>query len=271
MGYDAYVRCNCYRDGKISSKPPFEEFVEEDEEGIWLNLDWETNKEKHDAFDHWKYSNPCEHEDMEVCSERLANISGMGAFRRILIELGVENYPILSKYLPKANGGNLPVKYAFAMQQELEKLRQETTNEILIELKELTTNTRVQSINSKYELPFVFLGKSKLRCSLSQAGFQVIRERNLLGLKLQSIIFKSQKFKQTKLADKRYLLTDYNTQKTFELSVNLHSGDNCIDDFLEFQVIEANASVADEYSYIIEPLLKLTKASQETGNPIIWC
>lgn len=271
MGYDAFVKCNCYKDGNISSRPPFEEFVREDEEGIWLDLDWETNKEKHEAFDSWKCNNPCGHDEMEISSERLANISGMSAFRTIIAELGIERYPILSEHLPTSNGGHLPIEYVDAMKLELENMKLEPSSEKLIVLMELTTNQRIQSTNSKYELPFVFTGFNKLNYKILKKGFKIIRNRKFLGKEFSSEVFISKRFTQKKVADKKYLFTDSSTNKTFTSEINLYSDKDYNDDFFEFELKETNASIEDEYAYIIEPLLKLIKASLKTGNPIVWC
>ncbi len=39
---------------------------------------------------------------------------------------------------------------------------------------------------------------------------------------------------------------------------------------LEFEVLIERRPVVGNYSYIIEPLVKLLNASIETGNPVIW-
>jgi|GEM_PF-6486179 len=271
MGYDAFVKCNCYKDGNISSRPPFEEFVKEDEESIWLDLDWESNKDKHEAFDSWKYSNPCEHDEMEISSERLANSSGMTAFRGIIKEFGEEKYPILSEHLLKINSRKLPIEYVDGMQQELENMKLETFGERLIVLIELTTHQRIASTNANYELPFVFTGFNKLNYKISKDGFKVVRNRRFFGKEYSSEIFTSKRFTQKKIADKKYLFADVNSGKIVESEINLYSDKDYNDDFFEFEIKEKSASIADEYAYIIEPLIKLTKASQKTGNPIIWC
>lgn len=270
MGYNAFVKCNCYRDGKLSSNPPFDKYIKENEEGIWLDLDWETNQEKHEEFERWKYSKPCEHPNMEVCSERLANISGMAAFRTIIYELGTHKYPILSQYLPEVNGGHLPFEKAEEMKLELERLGNETSSEKLVVLKELLSNKRVQSVNAKYSHTFAFAANNKYNYTLSVKGFQIVKNSRLFGKEFSKLIFLSSQFKQKKIAENKYLLIDSKSNKTFSSALNIYP-DKEYDEELDFIVEIINASIADEYSYIIEPLRKLTIASLETGNSIVWC
>ncbi|WP_459210989.1 hypothetical protein [Aquimarina rhabdastrellae] len=272
MGYDAYVRCNCYKEGKATNPPCSTDLIKDDDlEFLYIDVNYGDDPEMVTAFENWTSNGACEHQDMEICSERLANISGMAAFRTIISELGFEKYPILSEHLPESNGGHLPVEYANLMEQELENLKQEDSNERLVVLNEVTTNQRIQSTNSNYEKPFVFTGYNKLNYTISKNGFKVFRNRKFFGKEFSTEEFRSEKFTQKKITDKKYLFTDYSTNKTFESEINLFSDKDFSDDYFEFELKEINASIADEYAYIIEPLLKLTKASQETGNPIVWC
>lgn len=272
MGYNAYVRCSCYREGKTTNPPCSRDLIKDDDpEFLYIDLNYEDDPETVTSFENWKSNDACEHEDMEICSERLGNISGMGAFRAIISQLGIENYPILSEHLPKSNGGHLVVEYAKLMKQELESLKLADSKEKLVILNEVVTNQRIQSTNSNSEKPFVFTGYNNLIYTISKNGFKVLRKRKILGKEFSSEEFISKKFVQKKIADKRYLLKDFRTKKTFESEVNLFSDEDYPDEYFEFELKETNASIADEYAYIIEPLLKLTKASQKTGNPIIWC
>ena len=136
MGYSAYVPCNCYKEGKVNSRPPYEAFIIEGENGLELNLEWEGNQTKHSEFWRWRQGTVCEHNNMEYCEEGLANSSGMSGFRSICHKLGEDNFPILNKYLPRANGGNLPARYASQLLEELNKLSGLDTEEIIIELNE---------------------------------------------------------------------------------------------------------------------------------------
>lgn len=272
MGYDAYVRCNCYSEGKTTNPPCSRDLIKEDDpEFLYIDVNYEDDPETVSAFDNWTSNGACEHKGMMICSERLANSSGMTAFTTIISELGIESYPILSAHLPKLNGGHLSVEYAKLMEQELENLKHEDSKERLVVLHEVTTNQRVQSTNSNYEKPFVFTGYNKLNCTISKNGFMVFRNRKILGKVFSTVEFKSDRFTQKKVADKKYLFVDLGTNKTFKSEINLLSDKAYSDDYFEFEMKETNVSNADEYAYIIDPLLKLTKASQETGNPIVWC
>lgn len=149
MGYDAFVKCNCYKEGKIAKNPSYEHYVRENEEGLWLDLKWETNKEKFQEFESWVRNNPCKHADMRLCSEHLANISGMTQFTSKIRDLGGSKYPTLSNHLPKSNDGFLAVKYAGTMLDELLAFDKETSNGfsyIVLPLQRLL-HTSIQSGN----------------------------------------------------------------------------------------------------------------------------
>jgi hypothetical protein len=270
MGYDAFVKCNCYRDGKISSRPPFEKHIKEDEEGIWLDLEWKTHQSEHAEFDSWMRKGPCPHKDMEIASERLANISGMGAFRIVISELGEHRFPILFHHLPKSNGGSLPVEFTPKMRKELQSLKKEPSSEKRIVLLEKSTNQRVQSVNASYESPFAFDGQSNRVYSISHKGLKIVRSKKFFGLESNKEIFLSSHFTQNKISDERYFLTDLISGKSCLSGINLYPDKEANDSSFEFEIKLMTASISEEYDYIITPLLKLAEASLQSGNPIIW-
>ena len=112
MGYNAAVYCNCYKQG-LATEPPHKEHVTIDEDGsVNISTGHITDESKRMEwwvdFDKWM-STACSHNDMDYVHERLANISGMAAFRWLIKELGGDlRFPVLTKYLPTSNSGWLP-------------------------------------------------------------------------------------------------------------------------------------------------------------------
>ncbi|MCR9249461.1 MAG: hypothetical protein NXI20_03525 [bacterium] len=270
MGYDAYVSCNCYRNNKLLSDPPYKEHVYQDEDGVWLDLDWETNKEKHSEFDDWLENKACEHSGMAVLWCRLANISGMGAFRSLIADLGNARYPILSEFLPTSNGGILPANLVEGMKLELNQLEKEESKEELFELRELSTNERIQSTNIKYDKVFIYTAYNKFNFGIKSNKMYVVENLKILGKEYSKLVFQSHSFRQVKLSEKEYRLIDNDSKEEFMSPVSIYpEADSKATDF-EFVVNKVSASLADEYAYIIEPLKELAEVSLLTGNPINW-
>ena len=137
MGLDAFVACNCLRDGKLSN--PLEPFtmddVYRDAEGLLssrmldcflVQLGFEEYMRCYGALDR-RFSDwldkPCEHEGREYLSECVSNWSGIGQFRSIVASLGGEvAYPILSHLLPGGDGGSFPAELAAEAIEEIDEL-----------------------------------------------------------------------------------------------------------------------------------------------------
>ena len=118
MGLDAFVRCRCFEEGKLKPGPiPFEDLYIDDEEFICSKLLDQKRKElsseqfeelygdlERDFVD-WTY-NACEHEDGEICSERVGNFCGLLSIGAVLSsDEGESKYPLLNNMLPDGNGG----------------------------------------------------------------------------------------------------------------------------------------------------------------------
>src|SRR5215470_12743901 len=109
MGLDAFVRCNCVKEGKAAF-PPFMDKVTFDTEGyVELIPSEAANEELEQKLDSWQW---CEHEDRKFAREHISNWSGYRFFQQSLGKLGWEHFPNLKEYLPDANGGSLPANIA---------------------------------------------------------------------------------------------------------------------------------------------------------------
>lgn len=270
MGYSAFVLCNCYKEGKINSKPPHEEFIILDEEGLELNLPWEGNQDKYSAFWRWLQGNVCSHVNMQYCKEDLANSSGMGGFRNICHKLGETQFPILNQYLPTANGGYLPARYASQLLEELYKMSHLDSNERMIVLKEKNRDEVVYSTNIGYDREFYFGGNTPFNCGIGDAGFYVVKKYNFFNFRFKRKIWISKSFTQEKDKSGKFFFKDKISGKKLSINFNLLILEKEKNEYFEFEVIEKQSTVIEEYSYIIEPLIKLANASIETGNNICW-
>lgn len=113
MGLDAFVRCRCFEEGKLKPGPiPFEDLYIDDEEFICSKfLDQKRKELSSEQFEKlygdlerdfvdWTY-NACEHEDGEICSERVGNFCGLLSIGAVLSsDEGESKYPLLNTMLP---------------------------------------------------------------------------------------------------------------------------------------------------------------------------
>jgi len=275
MSYGAYVICNCFQEGK-TTEPPHKEFLKFDDEGLCLDIPkklWKKGTKKVyqmlTDFDEWKRT-ACKHEEMELANEYLANITGMGAFRQIVRKLGGKNkFPILTKYLPKANGGILPAEFAQQAFDELLLLENEQTTEEKVVLLEKSTGSLKASVSSDTYFFFLF-SKNKNIYGIDKEGFFILEKAKKKGEELFYIMFRSNSFIQQKISKSLYKFIDIPSGESYECSSNIDSNQEETTGDYEFEIKKQNVAIRIEYQYIIEPLKLLSKASILSGNPIHW-
>lgn len=210
---------------------------------------------------------------MELCSERLANISGMAHFKSILSQLGgKKKYPILTTYLPTANGGILPAKFASKLLEELSCLEKDKTLEEKLYLTQLPNNQLIASVNASSHVLFVFTPYNKFHYGISESGFFIIRnEPTHNGTPFPFVMFSSKHFDQHKLNENEYLFIDKESEASFNCVSGIEMDKENNDLTSEFILKKKKVAIITEYNYMIEPLKNLAKASIATGNPIHWC
>ena len=141
MGLDASVRCRCFEEGKLKPGPvPFEDLYI-DEEGYLSSRKLSSAHSKYgyrqyrarygeldDAFEKWA-DHACEHEFGDYCTEWVSNWAGVAAFECRVEEAGGEaEFPLLSKMLPRGNGGIYPVELAKSTLEELDRFIEKVTD-----------------------------------------------------------------------------------------------------------------------------------------------
>jgi hypothetical protein len=276
MGYDAFVLCNCYKEGKTPA-PPYFDCVKIDDYGPYLDLESMSTTEgkeflqQQEAFESWQ-KNACPHEDMELVSVHLSNIAGMRAFKALLKECGgAERFPVLSSYLPVANGGTLPAQHAAQAMSELCSLEKEGSLEERVVLKLKETAQRVQSAKANGSHIFTFSKSTEQYYGIDGDGFFIMKRRKVFWIPYTTLVFRSTDFKQTAIGTSKFLFTDKksNHQGIGNLSLYPAEKNNALEEH-EFVVVKETTTVSTEYRYILEPLKRLTQASIDSGNPIVW-
>lgn len=278
MGYDAYVLCNCYKEGK-TVEPPYKEYVVSDEDGIFIHVPeeiWEEDKDKYysirAAFDEWKET-ACEHEDMDLASERIANSAGMGHFRYILEKLGGENrFPVLSEYLPTFNGGILPAEFSQKALDELLMLENEPEPEEKVVLFEKSTGKSIATVNSDTYWLFIYTPYNT-KFGIDKDGFFILE--TVTGNDKQTasyIVFHSKNFIQKKISEDCYEFIDIHSGKIYKSARDLYfDREKSGASEFEFETRIEKVTIAEDYNYIIKPLKKVFEASIQSGNSVYWC
>lgn len=272
MSFSAYVVCDCYQKGKIPP-PPHKEFFKFDENGIYLDIPeehCENASEMYEEFDNWKM-NACEHEDMELISESLCTNLGMFLFREFVQVVGGEKkYPILTKYLPEANGGILPAEFAKQALDELLRLEQEPYEEEETQLRENESNDLLAFTRSDRNFPFIYTAYMEYVFLIDKEGFHILHNVQEGDETIPYIAFQSKKFIQHPLSEDQFLYVDMETGDSFESSTSIYPiGETPTKDYV-IKVVSEILKPAERYSFLIESLKKLLEASMQTGNPIHW-
>ena len=162
------------------------------------------------------------------------------------------------------------VEFAKKMLDELDILQTMQTKERRIYLQEVNRNEVVYSTNVNYANTFMFVAKQKLNCGIEKNGFYVSKQYKFLKKELEKRIWQSKSFYQKKDHEGQFYFEDKTEGSQLKLNINLMPLEKHNNDCFEFEIFEKQATIADEYAYIIKPLLRLGKASIETGNPIVW-
>lgn len=273
MGYGSHVVCNCYREG-LATEPPHKQYVRIDEEDGSIYIDTDHLKDPEERlkwwleFDEWRLT-ACSHDDMDYASERLANMSGMAAFRQVIAEFGgVDRFPILTAYLPTANGGLLPTSHTAAALREVGLLRQEKTEQKIVVLQENFSGDIIASTSVSQSLTFVQSANFP-NYALSADGFFIFKPKEYFWER-NKILFHSIKFKQVKSGNSKFRFVDLNTGATCDDMIKIYPFEAEVSEEYIFSVTIQQAHLGDEYKYIIDPLTIVLQASLETGNPVAW-
>ena len=291
MGLDAFVRCRCFEEGKITEPPlPLDDLYVSEEGYIESHLldeksqqfDWRRFNARYgalqDALYDWQES-CCEHPDMKLCTEWVCNISGWSKLRWLFEELGPIT-PTLSTMLPDGNGGCFPAVQAESALHELDIL-EERLPELLPEryciLYDCETGiTRRSHVIGEPQKGFPL-------ARFANGEFYVWTKLNANPNDLESAPFHSSHFKATLIEGQidpysnqrrkgRVLLEDLEGACP---ATEISWWDFCqMDRLFQTEPVEYRVGESSEKEWAVQKikiLRRLLHASLETGNPIQWC
>lgn len=275
MSYSGFVICRCYQDGK-TSKPPYEEYVVFDENG--LNFDypypekdenWDDFYQKDDAFEDWK-NNSCPHKEMEYADEFLSNSSGMTTFREALqLSGGLDKFPTILAELPTCNGGCMPANKAKKVLEELDLFEKCNQKQTKIYLKNKVTDKVIAVCEEDNYSLFAFFDIDYLY-ALDKNGFFILRRELENDEEVYYEVFRSKNFRIVNDAAKKTTVIEENSIQRFRGGIPME--ENIGYPSVQYYDLEIKEVIVSDYcSFITEPLRKLAKASVATGNPIHWC
>jgi len=270
MGYDAFVRCNCYKEGKIK-KPYFSEYLIETIDGFELNLPknilddkYLSEKIENDFFD-WEY-NGCEHEDMEYINCRISNAGGMGYLIGAIEYINkFEKIPLLMDYVKNCNGGFIDFKNIHEFKNEIDIFKKYGGIPIY-EFRYINEND-----NAALDSTVSFNKEDEKKILLSKNNFQLyvlngifyISENNNVVFHASNLVIYRQKhdYSYVNLMTKE----KYNCKFIFE--------DKCFKIYTKnkFTFLKNPEYFVELFNCFAEIFYDLIKASIETKNPIIWC
>lgn len=264
MGYDAFVRCNCYELEK--TKPfKFSQFLKSYPESIELELPEKLPKDISEPkdqirsmYNEWLYD-ACEHEDMEYYSERIANISGMGWLRSCITWLGgKQEFPALGTQLPESNDGYMPIEYNTQFRIDLDNFIKKELTTYYLETKDCNWYIEGSTENEYDSLLYSKNGIEIHSCK----GQILVKKEN-------SIIFSARRFSVKKINEEKYIYKSNDTTIEIPVFHMPHIFDKT--KVLNFYYEIKKWSMKEEFQYEYDVFMKLLDASDKTGNPICWC
>lgn len=266
MGLDAFVYCNCFKEGKTTEPPLDKSLIVIDEEGFYnLNIpeSEETFPLYQDLTEWMKIC--CKHKDMLYAYERVGSWSMVAFFKGILINIGEKHLPILLNSTPTGNEGIFPAKLATKALVELNYLKRNIrscTGTFLIDEKR---DEELYYHIGSYGSEFFWNGEEKISFGLDEQGFFISDDDN------KTEVFRSMHFSIKRKSDikssQEIVYEFYDFDKKIKAEVNNTIG--TVDMPAELRVVNRKLKVKD-IGFIIQSLKKLMKASIKTGNPIVW-
>ncbi|MNW25774.1 hypothetical protein D3C74_25260 [compost metagenome] len=263
MGVDAYVVCNCVKEGNVKP-PPFDlSLLEITVEGI--DILESVNDETYELYQHWR-ENACEHEDFYYYQDRVFNIAGGNFFYGIIDRLGQGKFPLLisiGEKLFSADQAEKALKELDVFESGVSKLQ----GVFLVDTESNDEYGRSLSGEDKW---FLSSG-GEHTYQLNDRGFCILDrdQRELFHSvaftqKVLSVEEEGRKHKYARIQD---LETGQVVESSYPLSRKIWG----IDELYfpkSFQVVKRNLKGSDSRSTRV--LRSLFEASLQTGNPIIW-
>jgi hypothetical protein len=281
MGLDAFVSCNCYREGKAKPfpLPEFEPYFD----AQTLEIDDAAYEAMTDAQREQLYEwreNACEHPEFDYVRQRISNWSGLRAFQEALELMGAVNFQTLLEQIPNGNYGETSPEQAALMLTELDYFRQHANLGQVTWLVDTETGTELYSYIATYSGIFMW---SDHYAGVDPRGFFIAQVDSRDRARLGREVFRSMRFEQRILAWKddgipaKVEYFDSATERRFtwdRAAVTRHERQE--DGRLKPKPIRlahviTRRITASDFDYILTPLETICRASIEIGNPIVWC
>jgi len=275
MGLDASVMCNCYREGK--SRPcPFPEHFYLDDEGFpALNLSYEDNEAKFEAFDEWLMSG-CDHPHMDYAAVFISNWKGYRSFLEALEQVGWEQFPTLHAELPDGNQGLTSTSAAQAALLELEMFKNANGSISKTFLIDSDTGQPLANSTMAYGGLFGANGRTGMNLGFDEKGFFIVDTWELNREMFRAMRFEQRVLEAVRLdKPQEFEFIDLESERRFVCSTPLklfirdRSG-QLKQSYPQRVHVEARGVNAQYFAYIIEPLTYILRAAIETGNPVRW-
>jgi hypothetical protein len=265
MGLDAYVYCNCFKEGKTKTPPVDKSDIIIDEDGNFT-LKFPYSEETavyHNLFDNW-IKTCCPHPEMQIIHVRVGNWSAISILRESLIKAGEKRFPVLLGNIGYTNGGLVPTKLAPSALNEIDLFRTLLPKCSNVFLTDAKTGEELYEYVQAHDGCVSFDGKNKIDIGFDRAGFFIrdtvkknvmFRSKHIIVTKHTSPFSGRIMFEyRDKRSGRRAFYEAYFPEKSLPF---------------ELKVIKRKLK-AEDFSYILNTLESLFRASIETGNPVYW-
>lgn len=255
MGYDAFVPCNCWRDGRAASPPC--PVVWDEADGMYVP---EPALDTDEAF--WQVAawqrTACLHRNMKVADEHLGNLSALSELRAAIATIGRERLPTLARILPTFNGGHVPVRESADVLRDLDHFEAQVSGLPTLVLSWGNPEQERYSIFPGEELVFAFSPGGSL--GLDDQGFFVRQN--------EQIVFRGTRVRQQMQPGGRLArFENLDTGGAIENAPSFSGGELSAPSLL---LVAPSRVQPSEYARIVGALRRLFTASSEVSSPVYW-
>jgi len=264
VGLDAYVNCNCLKEGKAKLPPVPVEWID----GCAMPVSSKpfSWSEEDNLIYEWQKT-ACEHLDMKYASVWIANWFMYRQFKQALEYTGWNFFPQLQLELPESNDGSTNALAAQLCRSELELFKQ-IANYEAVYLVDSENGAEAFSYIAPFKGLWIIEATPRCDYGLDADGFFVYSHLHKVDL------FRSMRFEQrvhNKGGQPEVEYFDAQTEQRFitsiELSVDISTTNLYVPKLLHVEKREVGAEYFDP---ILKPFITIFDASIKTGNPVYW-
>lgn len=284
MGLDAYVPCNCFRDGH-TTLPPFPlTWLKVGEDGEVDFIEAHDSVENGIKLDEWRQS-CCPHGEMEFAAERISNWPGYRLFQAALVEVGWSHFPVLQNQLPDINGGSTPAVESRKALRELDSFSTLGAIGHRTVLVDSDSGDELRESVTAYGGIFIWSASMGVNIGVDAEGVFVVQAETGQELFRAASIRQSSRDGTAITAETDDVIwEDLDTGRTYPAGIAIHGKEIPWDDGIwhkpglgnRFEYpsqvhVEQRTRCASDFNSITRALRSVFAASIETGNPVHWC